>query len=103
MDYAVWVRKNCKFAETAALGIDDDKKSNDKIILRQAIIAELDAVSLYEQMAASTSNERVKKLMMDISREEKVHVGEFESLLDELDKEHPKAVEEGKEEAKEVE
>ena len=81
--------------DTAALGIKDDAKSSDAIILRQAIIAELDAASLYEQMAASTTNKKLQKVLLDIAKEEKVHVGEFEKLLGEVDKEHNPAVEDG--------
>ena len=39
----------------------------DKEILRVGMIAELDAVNLYEQMAAMTRNENIKKLLLDIS------------------------------------
>ena len=90
-----------KYAETAALGIKEDAKSSDKIMLRQAIIAEYDATSLYEQMAESATSEKVKKIMLDISREEKIHIGEFEALLDEIDSEHEESVQEGKKEVKE--
>jgi rubrerythrin len=39
----------------------------DKEILRAAIIAELDAVNLYEQMAALTKNKHVKMVLLDIA------------------------------------
>ena len=71
----------------------------DKEILRQAIMAEYDAVNLYEQMAKSTKNEKVKKALLHVSQEEKVHIGEFEVLLDEIDKEHKSSVQDGKKEA----
>ena len=45
----------------------------DKEILRVGIIAELDAVSLYEQLAAMTSNAGIKKILLDIAKEEKTH------------------------------
>ncbi len=57
------------------------KEDIDKEILRTAIIAELDAVSLYEQMAALTKKEYLRKILLDIAREEKTHVGEFQALL----------------------
>ncbi len=57
------------------------KEDIDKEILRTAIIAELDAVSLYEQMAALTKKEDLRKILLDIAREEKTHVGEFQALL----------------------
>jgi rubrerythrin len=91
-----------KTAETAALGIDDSKKSTDVIMLRQAIIAELDATNLYEQMSQSSNNEEFKKLMLDIRDEELQHVGEFEQLLEKLDPEHKKSIEKGKKEGEEL-
>ena len=53
----------------------------NKEILRAAIIAELDAVNLYEQMAALTEDGHIKTILLDIAREEKAHVGEFQALL----------------------
>jgi rubrerythrin len=57
------------------------KEDIDREILRTAIIAELDAVSLYEQMAALTKKDDLRKILLDIAREEKTHVGEFQTLL----------------------
>jgi rubrerythrin len=74
----------------------------DKEILRIGMIAELDAVSLYEQLAAATENEHLKKVFLDIAREEKTHVGEFQALLLKLDEEQVKELEEGKEEVEEM-
>ncbi len=70
----------------------------DKEILRVGIIAELDAVNLYEQMAEMTENQDIKKILMDIAKEEKTHVGEFQALLLKEDKEQVKELEEGKKE-----
>ena len=39
------------------------KKFTDREILRLAIIAELDAVSLYEQLAAATDNKAIKEVL----------------------------------------
>jgi len=74
------------------------KENINKEILRLGIIAELDAVSLYEQMAAITSNEDLKKILLDVAKEEKTHVGEFQSLLLGLDEEQVRELEAGKEE-----
>ena len=57
------------------------KEDVDKEILRAGIMAELDAVSLYEQLAAMTRKEEIRKILLDIAREEKTHVGEFQTLL----------------------
>lgn len=75
----------------------------DKEILRAGMIAELDAVSFYEQMAALTKDNKIKKVLLDIAREEKTHVGEFEALLLQIDKEQEKELEEGREEVEELE
>ncbi len=75
------------------------KKENiDKEILRLGIIAELDAVNLYEQLAAYTANTNIKKVILDIAREEKTHIGEFQTLLLMLDKQQVNELEEGKKE-----
>ncbi len=68
----------------------------DKEILRSAIIAELDAINLYEQLANMTESKSLKKALLDIAREEKTHVGEFQALLLALDQEFGKELEEGK-------
>lgn len=74
----------------------------DKEILRLGMIAELDAVSLYEQLAAKTKNKKIKAVLLDIAKEEKTHVGEFETLLLELDKEQVEETEKGKKEVREL-
>jgi len=77
-----------------------DKKSLDKEILRTAIIAELDAINLYEQMAALATDKNIKAMLLDIAKEEKTHVGEFQHLLLNRDKEQVRELEAGKEEVK---
>lgn len=78
------------------------KEDLDKEILRAGIIAELDAINLYEQMAAITQNKNIKKILLDIAKEEKTHVGEFQTLLLKEDKEQEKELEEGKKEVEEL-
>lgn len=77
------------------------KEDLDKEILRLGMIAELDAVSLYEQLAAKTENKHIRTILLDIAREEKTHVGEFQALLLSLDKEQVEEIEKGKEEVEE--
>ena len=77
------------------------KEDIDKEILRAAIIAELDAINLYEQMANLTTNEDMKKILLDVAKEEKTHVGEFQTLLLKQDAEQVKELEEGKKEVAE--
>jgi rubrerythrin len=78
------------------------KEDLNKEILRAAIIAELDAVNLYEQMAALTDDEHIRMVLLDIAREEKTHVGEFQTMLLRLDKEQVQELEHGKEEVEEL-
>jgi rubrerythrin len=85
------------------INLEEIKKEDlDKEIVRAGIIAELDAINLYEQMAAMTSREEIKKILLDIAKEEKTHVGEFQTLLLELDEEQEKELKEGSEEVREL-
>jgi rubrerythrin len=77
------------------------KKFLDREILRLAIIAELDAVTLYEQLAAATENEAIRKVLLDVAREEKTHVGEFQTMLLRIDEEQVEELKHGKEEVEE--
>ena len=74
----------------------------NKEILRLGIIAELDAISLYEQLAAATDDPGIKKVLADIAKEEKTHVGEFQALLLKLDGEQVKELKKGREEVDEL-
>lgn len=73
----------------------------DKEILRAGIIAELDAINLYEQMAALTKNEDIRAILLDIAKEEKTHVGEFQTLLLRFDSQQKQELEEGSKEVEE--
>lgn len=78
-----------------------EKVSSEKLdmeILRAAIIAELDAVNLYEQLASATENAELKKVLLEVAREEKTHVGEFQAFLLKIDKEQVEELEKGKKE-----
>jgi len=81
-------------------GFDKIKKAKmrDAELVRLGLIAELDAINLYEQLAARTNNKLIKKVFLDIANEEKEHVGEFLELLKQLDKEQIKAIKDGKKE-----
>ncbi|HDQ06703.1 MAG TPA: rubrerythrin [Candidatus Bathyarchaeota archaeon] len=78
-----------------------EKKFLDREILRLAIIAELDAVTLYEQLAATTDDKVIREVLLDVAREEKTHVGEFQTLLLRIDKEQVEELKKGKEEIEE--
>lgn len=78
------------------------KEDIDKEVLRAAIIAELDAINLYEQMANLVTDSKLKTILLDVAKEEKTHVGEFQALLLKLDKEQLEELEEGKKEVDEL-
>ena len=78
------------------------KEDLNKEILRAGMIAELDAVSLYEQLASMTESEAIKKVFLDIAKEEKTHMGEFQTLLLKEDSEQVKELEEGRKEIEEL-
>jgi rubrerythrin len=73
-----------------------------KQLLRFTIIAELDVINLYEQMAYVTQNKNIRKLLLDVAKKEKTHVGEFQALLLMEDKEQEKEWKEGKREVEEL-
>lgn len=74
----------------------------DMAILRLGIVAEYDAVNLYEKLAGLASDENIKKVMLHVANEEKEHVGEFEFLLEHIDPEHDEYEDKGEDEAEEL-
>lgn len=86
------------------LELTTDKLDKEKIAqaVRMAMIAELDAVNFYTQLAEKIDDEKIKKVFLDIAREEKTHIGEFLALLKMLDEEQVKELEEGFEEVEEL-
>jgi rubrerythrin len=85
------------------LNLEKIKKEDiDKEILRAGTIAELDAINLYEQMAALTTNKNIRTILLDVAKEEKTHVGEFQALLLEVDKEQELELKKGGKEVEEL-
>lgn len=78
------------------------KEDLDREILRAGMIAELDAINFYEQMAALTENVNIRKVLLDIAKEEKTHMGEFQTLLLKEDEEQKNELREGEEEVEEL-
>ena len=70
----------------------------DREIARLGMIAELDATSLYEQLADSTQDEQLKRVLLDVAKEEKTHFGEFETVLLKKDPEQVTELQRGREE-----
>ena len=67
--------------------------------IRDAIIAEEDAIKQYETVVDASNNEDVKKVLTHIADEERVHVGELQELLSRLLPDEQNLLDEG---AKEV-
>ena len=83
--------------------LEGDPATVDCRALRLATMAEYEAVNLYERMAEVVQDEKVKEVLLDVAKEEKVHIGEFEALLNKLDPEHKSAIEDGEKEVGDVE
>lgn len=82
--------------------LEKSKRDINKEVLRVAMIAELDAVNLYEQLAAVAGTDDIKKVFLDIAKEEKTHAGEFQEMLLREDAEQARELEKGKEEIKKL-
>lgn len=78
------------------------KEDLGKEILRAGIIAELDAINLYEQLAAMAGDKKIKAVLLDIAKEEKTHMGEFQTMLLKKDKEQVRELAKGKKEIEEL-
>ena len=55
-------------------------------------------INLYEQMASLAKKDSIKTVLLDIAREEKTHVGEFQTLLLKEDEEQDTELYKGKKE-----
>ncbi len=85
------------------IDLDRIKKEDlDREIIRIAMIAELDAVSLYEQLESMTDNPNIQAVLQDIALEEKTHVGELQTLLLQFDDQQEKELIKGREEVEEL-
>lgn len=84
-------------------GTNPAKVSNvDVESIRVAIIAELDAANFYEQLAAVCTHDDVRKVLLSIANEEKVHAGELQALLERYDYYWGEAIRKGKDEVDEI-
>jgi rubrerythrin len=53
-------------------------------------------------MAEMATDRKFKRVLLDIAKEEKTHMGEFQAMLLKFDKEQVKELEEGKKEVEEM-
>jgi rubrerythrin len=70
--------------------------------IRLNIAAEHEAIHLYMAHAEATDHPLAKEVLVDIANEERVHIGEFERLLEILTGDEDKWVAEGREEVEEM-
>lgn len=75
---------------------------SDTMLLRHAMGEELEAIILYERMAAIAKDGRVKDLFLDLAHEEKVHREELEEAIERLDPAYEEAEEEAEEEVEQI-
>ena len=85
--------------------MNPEKLKNTEInneLLRSGIKTELEAISLYEQMAALADNAKIKKIFLDMAKEAKAHMGKLNALLLRKDKEQEYGFEEGSKKIDEI-
>lgn len=70
--------------------------------IRFAIASEAEAIQLYQQIAKATEDPLVIRVFTDVAHEEKVHIGEFQTVLMKLDPEEEEAYKEGEKEVAEL-
>ncbi len=90
---------------TAFEGLKNDRKLTEGELIRAVrfmVASEFEAIQLYMQLAESTDNELVKKVMTDVADEEREHVGEFLALLHKLSPDEAKFYEHGRKEVEEI-
>lgn len=90
------------FIQAAELNNMPEGRDRDMQLLRLATIAEYDAANLYEMMARLSSIPELAELFRDIAKEEKVHVGEFEFALKQIDPDQEESDEKGEDEAEDI-
>ena len=86
-------------------GVTPDRKLTDRELtrgIRIALAAEHEAVHLYEALADATDNDLAREVLQDIANEERVHVGEFQRLLNILLPDEEKLLADGAEEVDEM-
>ena len=81
-----------------------EKLSDEEVAeaARLAVIAELDAISFYLQLARKIEDEGIRRVFEEVAREEMTHVGEFLAVLFKLDEKQAEELKEGFEEVKEL-
>jgi rubrerythrin len=84
--------------------VPDRKLTHEELVraIRLNVAAEHEAIHLYMAHADATDHPLARKVLIDIANEERVHVGEFERLLEILTGDEQRWVAEGREEVDEM-
>ncbi len=71
------------FSKPFAGNVPDRKMTHEELVraMRLNVAAEEEATFLYMAHAEATDNPLAKKVLIDIANEERVHVGEFNRLI----------------------
>ena len=86
-------------------GLKNNRKLTKEELIRAmrfSISAEYEAVQFYTQIAESTDDELVKKVLIDVANEELIHAGEFLRVLKELAPDEQDFYDEGADEVEEM-
>jgi rubrerythrin len=86
-------------------GLANSRKLTQEELIRGIrffVAAEYEAVQLYMQLAESIDDELAKAVLKDIADEERVHAGEFLSLLRRLEPDEEKFYTKGASEVEEI-
>lgn len=80
--------------------VPDRKLSKVELVttIRQALVAEHDAVAQYTLQAAATDDALVRTVLLDIADEERVHAGELMTLLEYLTENEKSFLQKGEDE-----
>ena len=84
--------------------VPDRKLTLEELVraIRLNVAAEHEAVHLYMAHAEATDHPLVKKVLIDIANEERVHIGEFERLLQILTGDEDNWIADGRAEVDEI-
>ncbi len=93
-----------EFANSFTGNACDRKLTKQELIraIRYSIAAEYEAIQLYMQLAESIDDALSKKVLVDISNEEREHAGEFLRLLRHLEPDEEKFYKHGYKEVEEM-
>jgi rubrerythrin len=84
--------------------VPDRKLTHEELVraIRLNVAAEQEAIHLYMAHAEATDHPLARKVLIDVANEERVHVGEFERLLEILTGDENRWLAEGREEVDEM-